>query len=463
MFSIQDRPTRLCDGMTRREWLRVGGSSLFGLSLSELLGESRAAGARSDKAKACIVLYLGGGPPQHETWDPKPDAPAEIRGDLKPIASSVPGLFVGELMPRVARLAHKVCVLRAVYTNDHAHSSSLYWTLTGSAHAPTNTELTKPGAPNDMPCLGAVVGHLRGGRGTLPASITLPEHFIGNNLVVPPGQNAGFLGRRADPWLITCDPSAPNFQMSAVDAAADVPALRLDDRRSLLDQVNRHFDAGARGNSPALHDAQTQQAFDLLRSTKARRAFDLSAEPVGVRDRYGRHKFGQSVLLARRLIEAGVAVVQVNWPREKGDMQAGNPLWDTHSKNTERLKTALMPPMDQAYSALLEDLDQRGMLNDTLIVWMGEFGRTPKINGSAGRDHWGGVFSVALAGGGVQGGRVIGASDRIGASPKDGGVEPQHLTATIYHALGLRHDAEVRDTLGRPIPISRGEVIRQVF
>jgi hypothetical protein len=464
VFSIHDEGARLCDGLTRREWLRVGGLGAFGLALPDLVRAEKAAsgpGGTFGRARACIVLFLMGGPPQHETWDPKPDAPAEIRGDLKPIPSSVPGLRVGELMPRVARLAHQCCVLRAVSTNDNAHSSSGYWMLTGNPHQPTNSENARPGAPNDWPCLGAVVKHLRGG-GSLPAAVTLPEHIWNTGMIPWPGQNAGFLGRRADPWLLLCDPSQPGYQISELGLPAEVPPLRLHGRQTLLEQVNRHLDGIERGGAVARYDAQSQQAFGLLSSPQARRAFDLQREPPAVRDRYGMHRFGQSVLLARRLVEAGVSLVQVNWTREAGGSDS-NPVWDTHQKNSERLKTALMPPMDQAYSALLEDLDARGLLDSTLVGWMGEFGRTPKLNGAGGRDHWGHVFSAALAGGGVRGGRVLGASDRIGAFPKDGRVQPQDLTATVFHCLGHAPDTEIHDALGRPVPISRGEVIRQVF
>jgi hypothetical protein len=307
-----------------------------------------------------------------------------------------------------------------------------------------------------------VVRRLRPG-GALPAAVTLPEQMISNANIVAVGQHAGFLGRSADPWLLTCDPSAPVFQVPALSPPADVPPLRLDERRNLLEQVNRHLDTVERSGIAARYDGPSQQAFDLLRSTRARQAFALDREPTALRDRYGRHKFGQSVLLARRLVEAGVSLVQVNWPREKGDMSVGNPVWDTHAKNSERLKTALMPPMDQAYSALLEDLPQRGLLEETLVIWAGEFGRTPRINGGGGRDHWGHVFSVALGGGGVRGGQVYGASDRIGAEPKDRRVQPQDLTATIFHCLGYRPETEVHDPLGRPVAISRGEVIRQLF
>jgi hypothetical protein len=413
------------------------------------------------KAKSCIVLFLFGGPPQHETWDPKPDAPVEIRGDLKPIASRLPGLRVGELMPRVADQADKCCVLRAVATDDNAHSSSGYWMLTGTPHQPTNSENSKPGAPNDWPCLGAVVKHLRPG-GQLPATVTLPEHLWNTGGISWPGQNAGWLGRKADPWLLTCDPSRPNFQVPALGLPGEVPPLRFRGRQALLARVNRHLDALDRDGAVARYDAQSRQAFDLLRSPRARQAFDLGREPAALRDRYGRTRFGQSVLLARRLVEAGVGLVQVNWTRTAQDTN-DNPVWDTHSKNSERLKTALMPPMDQAYSALLQDLHQRGLLDETLVVWMGEFGRTPKINPRGGRDHWGHVFSVALAGGGVRGGQVHGASDRVGGRPREGRVTPQDLTATLFHCLGYRPHAELHDAFGRPFPISRGQVLRQVF
>jgi hypothetical protein len=467
MLTMLDRGSRLYDGWTRREWLRAGGLGLLGLSLPDLLRSRLTAAAPAGlerafgKARACIALFLLGGPPQHETWDPKPDAPVEIRGDLKPIATVVPGLQVGELMPRVARLAGRCCVLRAVSTRDNAHSSSGYWMLTGTPHQPTNSENSKPGAPNDWPCLGAVVKHLRPGNGTLPAAVTLPEHIWNTGNIAWPGQNAGFLGRKADPWLLMCDPSAPNFQVPDLGLPADVPPLRLHGRRSLLQQVNRHLDALDRG-AVARFDAQAQQAFELLRSARARQAFDLDREPPAVRDRYGRSRFGQSVLLARRLVEAGVSLVQVNWTRTATDNDV-NPVWDTHTKNAERLKTALMPPMDQAYSALLEDLAERGLLDETLVVWTGEFGRSPKINAGGGRDHWGYVFSVALAGGGVRGGQVYGSSDRIGGQPNDGLVTPQDLTATLFHCLGLRPDTEIHDALGRPVPISRGEVIQAIL
>jgi hypothetical protein len=439
MLSLHDKPTRLCDGLSRREWLRVGGMGAFGMSLAHLQGLAAESPSTSavpselrhsfGKAKRCIVLFLLGGPPQQETWDPKPDAPAETRGEFKPIASSVPGLAVGELMPKTAQLADRVAVLRAMSTDDNAHSASGYWMLTGQPHTPKGKENAKPGPPNDWPCVAAVVKHLRGEQGSLPqgslpSAVRLPEEIWNTGRIVWPGQDAGWLGASADPWLLTCDPNAPDFQVPDLALPGDVPPLRLDSRRSLLDQMNRHLDDVDRAAAVSRWSGLRQKAFDLLSTSQARRAFNVDQEPESVRERYGRNRFGQSVLLARRLVEAGVSLVQVNWTRWEDDDNVA-PAWDTHAKNAERLKSALMPPMDLAYSALLEDLEQRGMLDDTLVVWMGEFGRTPKINARGGRDHWGHVFSVALAGGGVNAGVVYGASDRQAGFPVEGRVEPQ--------------------------------------
>jgi hypothetical protein len=454
---------RLCDGLSRREWLRVGSPGGLSLSLAQLAqGRQQLAPRRPHegsfgRARSCILLSLLGGPPQHETWDPKPGAPAEIRGELRPIRSATPGLLVGELMPRTARLTPHLCVLRAVCTNDNSHSSSGYYMATGQPHQPVGVENARPGAPNDWPCLGAVVRKIRRQAAALPAAITVPEQSANDGNLTWPGQDGGFLGRAADPWLINCDPSAPRFEVPGLTLPAEVSPLRLTGRRALLQQVNQHLDTVCRSGAPALHDARAEQAFDLIASDNGRQAFRLGQESAAVRDRYGRTRFGQSLLLARRLVEAGVALVRVNWTRVPGAFNNGH--WDTHSNNTGGLRQ-LMPIMDQAYSALLEDLFSRGLLNETLVVWMGEFGRTPRLNGAGGRDHWGYVFSVALAGGGANGGRVVGASDRIGAYPRDGRVLPQDLTATIFHCLGYRPETEIHDNQGRPLPITRGEVIR---
>ncbi len=464
MFTIRDRGARLCDGITRRDVLHAGGLGLVGLSLPSLLAGRAAADAAQPRgrARSCILLFLMGGPPQHSTWDPKPDAPAEIRGDFRPIATNVPGIHVGELMPRLATHADQLCILRAVATNDNAHSSSGYAMMTGQPHLPTNVENANPGPPNNWPSMPGVVQRLRGMPGRLPAGVRLPHRIFNTDGSVWPGQDAGFLGRSSDPWLLRCEPGSPNYRISEFSLAADVPLSRLEDRRALMTAVATPFAAVEASGALAQFDRQAQQAFGLLRSEQSRRAFDLNAEPTAVRDRYGRSPFGQSVLLARRLVEAGVSLIQVNWYRGP-DEPADNPCWDSHVRESERLRTVLVPPMDQAFAALLEDLGQRGMLDETLVVCLSEFGRTPRFNNRGGRDHWGYVFSVALAGGGVRGGQVYGASDRIGGHPKEGRVLPEELTATIYHCLGYEPHTEVRDTLGRPIAISRGSVLRQVF
>ncbi|MEX0712895.1 MAG: DUF1501 domain-containing protein [Pirellulales bacterium] len=459
---------RLCDGLTRRETLRVGGLGLLGLALPDL-ARQRQASASTDafepgfgKAKSCIVLFLMGGPPQHSTWDPKPEAPPEVRGDFGPISTAVPGLMIGELMPQTARVTDKICVLRAMASGDNAHSSSGYFMLTGQPHQPMNFENANPGAPNDSPSLGALVRRLSGERAGLPAAITVPHRIFNTNGSVWPGQDAGFLGRQTDPWLLKFDPTAGSPRVDEYTLPDGIPPLRFESRRSLLDEVNRGLEAIERGGVAGSFDRYAQQAFDLLRSSPARHAFDLERETAPTRDRYGRTPFGNSVLLARRLVEAGVSLVQVNWYRGP-DEPEDNPCWDSHTDESQRLKTVLMPPMDQAYSALLDDLDQRGLLDETLVVWMAEFGRTPKFNARAGRDHWGFVYPVALSGGGVRGGQVWGASDKMGAYPKDGQVAPHDLSATIFHCLGYSLHTEFTDRLGRPLPISRGEVIRQVF
>ena len=467
MLSIHCDDTRLCDGLTRREWMRVGSLGAFGLTLPTLNAaqakpQPDGAGPGFGQAKRCIVLFMLGGPPQHETWDPKPHAPAEVRGDLSPISSAVPGLALGELMPKTAQRADRVAVLRAVATDDNAHSASGYWMLTGRPHTPKNKENARAGPPNDDPCVAAMVRHLRGDSANLPGSVVLPEEIWNTGRIVWPGQNGGWLGHSADPWLLTCDPNKSDFRVPDIALPDDIPALRFDRRRSLLELVNTHLDQVSRGGAVEHWSGLRQKAFELLGSAEARRAFAIDEEPAEVRERYGRNRFGQSVLLARRLIESGVSLVQVNWTRWEDD-RAVAPAWDTHAGNTERLKTALMPPMDSAYSALLDDLDQRGLLDETLIVWIGEFGRTPKINARGGRDHWGHVYSAALAGGGIRAGVVHGESDRHGGFPVSGRVEPQDITATIFHCLGYRADTEIHDAFERPFAISTGRPIGQIL
>jgi hypothetical protein len=467
MLRFVGRGIRLCDGLSRREVLRVGGLGIFGSGLS--LADLSARGAPEQpadrsfgRAKSCIVLFLIGGPPQHSTWDPKPDAPAQIRGDFGPIATNVPGISICELLPRSAQVADRLCILRAVTTGDNSHSSSGYYMLTGRPHQPMNFENANPGPPNDAPCLGALVSGWGHARGVLPEAITLPQKFMNTNGSVWPGQDAGFRGRAANFWLLNSAWGGASFHSLDIELPEELDTGRMGRRRDLLERLAPQLDMIDRDVSARRFDARTRQALDLLRTPAARRAFRLDLEPQRTHDRYGRTPFGQGVLMARRLVEAGVRLVQVNWYRGPNEPRV-NPVWDSHAGEAGRLKEALAPPADQAISALVEDLDQRGLLDETLVVCMGEFGRTPRLDSNGGRSHWGSVFSIALAGGGIQGGEVYGSSDRIGAFPRENRVRPEDLSATMLHCLGLNPSTEITDVLGRPYPLSRGEVLRAIL
>jgi Protein of unknown function (DUF1501) len=463
MITFRGPRSRLCDGLTRRDVLRIGGLGAFGATLGLPLASAGGVGPLSHgRAKSCIVLFLVGGPAQHSTWDPKPDAPAEVRGPFGPIATAVPGLFLGELMTKTAKVADKLCVLRAVSTGDNAHSSSGYYMLTGRPHQPMNFENANPGPPNDAPALGAVLGRVTPGIGGMPRSVTLPHRIWNTDGSVWPGQDAGYLGRAIDPWLLHADPSADGLRVDEITLPSGLSPERIMGRRDLLDRLGRTLDEIDRDPAAKALDAQGRQALALLQSREGRAAFRLEEETDAVRDLYGRNPFGQSVLLARRLTGAGVRLVQVNWYRGK-DEPSDNPVWDTHVDEPNRLKNVLVPPADAAIAALIGDLDRTGRLDETLVVVLSEFGRSPRLEGRAGRGHWGSVFSVALAGGGIRGGMVHGASDRFAAHPRDGKVRPEDLLATIFHCLGFEPGHEYRDPLDRPFPISRGEVIRPIL
>jgi hypothetical protein len=466
MLNILDTSgLRLCDGLTRRTWLQVGSLALGGLSLPQLLASQTQAANSSrsvsfGRAKSVIVFGLVGGPPQHETWDPKPEAPQEIRGQFGVIPTRTPGLHVGELMPQTAQWTEQIAVLRAIVTGDNAHSSSGYQMLTGVPHVPLNQESATPRPPNDWPSMGGLVRALRQRPGELPAAVTIPEHIWNDGNFPWPGQDAGILGKAHHPWLIPCDPAADGFSVPALTLPADVTAPRLDSRRSLLSDLNRRLDLLAGHAQVAGYGIHAEKALDLLTASAARNAFDIRQEPEQVRDRYGRSRFAQSVLLARRLVESGVSLVQVNWTRIKDQPNQGG--WDTHAKHNESLKSLLMPIADQCFTALLQDLSDRGLLDSTLVVWFGEFGRTPKFNANAGRDHWGRCFSLALAGGGIRGGAVYGKSDKHAAEPADGLVRPADFVATIFHCLGFTPETPWHDTQGRPFPLTRGRVIEEI-
>lgn len=447
---------------SRREWLRVGGLGALGLSLPSLLShparsaEMVSAGldARFGRARSCILLFLAGGPPQHETFDPKPNAPAEVRDVFRSIPTSVPGTHFCETLPYTARMAHRLSVIRSMTTDIDAHSTSGAFMLTG--YEPASKAENVPPGPQDWPSLAAVVGALKPSTRSPMSSVVLPEILANDGNIVWPGQDGGFMGSAWHPLVMRCDPTQLPMNIDGLTRLQDVPEVRLQDRRGLLRQLDDHFAAGMGSSPVAAWDRAHQKAFDLLHADASRRAFALELETPAMRAAYGDHKFGQSALLARRLVEAGTRLVQVNWPREGKAEVAGSPLWDTHSKNASRVRDVLCPQFDRTFATLIEDLSDRGLLDETLVIAMGEFGRSPKINSVGGRDHWGSCFSLVMAGGGVPGGQVIGSSDRIGGLPDSRPIRPRDLAATVFHLLGLSPDSEYIDPLGRPRPLTDG-------
>ena len=455
MLTIPGAANRWCDGVSRREFLQIGGLGVAGLALPELLrtrvhGSPPALGS-GGRAKACILLFMGGGPPQMDTFDLKPNAPAEVRGEFPPIATSVPGTHISSLLPALARQAHRYTIIRTVsdeYTGG-AHGQSVYLALTGHKNPRVSGDDIRPAA-DDYPCMGSTVARLRGTAHALPPHVWLLDMHRRTFA----GEGGGFLGPAYDPFRILQDVGRPNFHVPAITPPREVPLDRLGERRGLLEQVQRLSDAIIGRRAMDEHQAR---AFDLILAPQTRTAFDLNAEPASVRDRYGRHKFGQGALLARRLVEQGVPLVTVYW---NGEEVPGG--WDLHYRNRERLPL-LAGPLDRAFAALLDDLSARGLLDETLVVWMGEFGRAPLIEREGGRGHWARCYSVVLAGAGVHAGMVHGRSDRRAAYPIDGAVAPQDVVTTIYHCLGIPVDTELTDMQGRPWRLCQGEVIRSVL
>lgn len=452
----------------RRQFLHAGTSAWLASSLTQIFRSKTSVAQASNetsinapdnkasfgRAKNLIYLYLSGGPSQYETFDPKPDAPVEIRGSFKPISTNVPGIQLSELLPRTATIADRLAIVRSFATDDPNHESGGYWVNTGRKYLGPDMRAL---APSDWPTLGSIVKMLRPTESGPFSSVMLPEPIVANPNVFLPGQNAGFLGRRWDPEILRCDPAAPDFNIDSLTLPEQMSERRLGSRKTLLNE----FAASQQVRTRAIDEYEQlrQEAMSLLISGTAKGAFALDQESAALRDRYGRGKWAQSVLLARRLVEADVRMVFVNWPREPGDLSAPNPLWDTHAQNDVRMKSVLCPQFDQGYTALIEDLDDRGLLDETLVVAVGEMGRTPKFNASGGRDHWGNVFSFVVAGAGIRPGQVYGASDRDGAYPAQDRVTPPELTATILHLLGIHHEATFPDRTGRPMRVVEGEPI----
>lgn len=458
MLHLRTQGAALCDGLTRREFLRVGGLGLAGLGLPELL-QGRAAGAAPRcRVKSCIQLFMWGGPSQHETFDLKPQAPEGIRGLFRPAATNVPGIRICEHLPLLARMADRYAILRSVTHTGVNHGTSAYHMLTGHIH-PTPGTLRHP-APTDHPSVGCAVNRCGRPPCDVPAYVALPSVLHDGDGGEVPGQGPGLLGQRYAPFLVNGDPTRSDFSIDTLTLPPDLGRRRLQARIGLQTALDRAGDQLVRG--PAVRDMADhyEQAFRLLQSPAARKAFDLAAEPVQRRDRYGRHHFGQSCLLARRLIEAGVPLITVYWNAPHiDDLQH----WDTHKNSFDRLRNHLLPHFDRALTALLDDLESRGLLEETLIVWMGEFGRTPKINKNAGRDHWGFCQSVLMAGGGVRGGQVHGSSDASAAYAAETPVSPDDLAATVFHTLGIAPNQEIHDPQGRPLPLCTGKPLLSLF
>jgi hypothetical protein len=437
--------------------LQVGAIGMLGLTLPDLLraDSQLARNSRAAAADSCILIFLNGGPSHLDMWDMKPGAPAEVRGLFKPVATSVPGIQLSEHLPRLTRhMSHCTLVRSLHHSVNNAHAAAVYAALTGHDRG----EKGGGTKPTDNPAIGSVVGLCRPPRMPVVPYVSMP--YItqeGRGGPPQPGFFGGLLGRTRDPLFVLRDPNAPGFGMPELSLASDVNANRLTSRKRLMDYLS-----GSKGlpqDLPAQEMGSFQaKAFDLLTSPVTQRAFQLDHEPAAVREAYGRNIYGQSTLLARRLIEAGTRVVSISWAPD------ANATWDTHGNNFNKLKNELLPQLDLAVSGLLTDLVERGLLRRTLVVVMGEFGRTPKVNPGAGRDHWNFCYTALLAGGGIKGGMVYGSSDKIGGQPSSCPVTPADLVATIYQCLGIPNDLELHDRLQKPFQlVPWGNPIRDIL
>jgi hypothetical protein len=404
----------------------------------------------------CILLMLVGGPSQLDTWDMKPNAPLEIRGPYKPIKTNVPGMEISEIFPRMAKQADKFAILRSMYhTAAAVHDTGHQMMQTG--------RLFQGGV--EHPHFGCVLGKLKGPNGDVPPHVLLPKPIGNTGGNMPHGQSAGYLGKTYDPFVLNADPSDPNFRVPDMLPPDYLSSLRVDRRKDWRNMVDKAVSKFETSQDARLLDSTFHSAYTLMSSQKARAAFELHREPETVREKYGLNRFGQSCLLARRMVEAGVRFVTINMFETVFDEIT----WDIHGSrpfSPISCYSDLVGPMfDMAYSSLLEDLAQRGMLQNTMVVGVGEFGRTPKVNPAGGRDHWPQCWSILMAGGGIKGGQIVGSSDDIGAAPKDRPTNPMEVAATIYHGLGIDLQLELPGAQGRPIPlVERGtEPVRELF
>jgi len=434
-----------CDGLRRRDFLHAGSTGMLGLGLTDFLSLKAQGAVHKDKSDMnVIMLFLVGGPSQLDTWDMKPDAPSEIRGPYKPIKTNVPGIEISEIFPRMARHADKWSLVRTLH-----HTAAA---VHDTGHQMMQTGRLFQGGLNH-PHMGSVLGKLRGSNGDVPPHVLLPRPIGNTGGNMPHGQDAGFLGKAHDPFVLNADPSEPNFEVPDMLPPDYISSVRVDRRRKWRDMIDdsvRHFETVP---DAKLLDTTFQQAYTLMSSEKARAAFDLTQESDDTRKRYGQNRFGQSCLMAKRLIEAGVRFVTVNMFETVFDEIT----WDIHGSTPfspiECYSNLVGPMFDNGFTSLVEDLSQTGMLDNTMIVATGEFGRTPKINPAGGRDHWPACWPVVLAGGGIQGGRIVGESDEIGGAPKSRPTTPGEIAATVYHSLGIDLETQLPGPQNRPIRV----------
>ena len=449
----------------RRSFLRLGHIGLWSSGLLNMLARPAPGQERRRRARACIILFQIGGPYQCDTFDPKPDAGEEIRGPYRRIATRTPGIFMTEALPRLAEQTDKFAIVRSVHHTIRCHNPAIYCSLVGREATEALAVSNRTAARRtDHPHYASVLARLRGTPSAMPGHVIIPD-VTNNGPAKSPGLLAGYLGAAYDPLVLGQDPNDPNFHVEGVGLPGDVPNQRLDNRQGLLGRLDAEQRRMERSGAVDNLNTFYRRAFDLLTSPQTKRAFDLSEEPARLRDRYGRTTIGQSTLLARRLVEAGVPFVSV-FSHTDVDRDS----WDTHQRHYTRVRD-LYPPADQSFSALLEDMQLRGLLDDVLVVWMGEFGRTPRMgvqfsnnaNNTEGRDHWCNCYSLVLAGGGVRGGQVIGSSDAHGGYPRERPVHISELAATIFHALGLDPRAQLTDIQGQLHTICDGHPVHELF